>query len=436
MLRLVLALGISLAVLPSFASGALAQKPDATASTEKQQDPLELRADQVVDLLNAKIEPESIFNDDFLSAVPSPRFKAIAIQLTTQFGAALSVEELDPSSGNQAALEIRMERAIGKGSITIDPNDHNRVSGLLFRSFEPIDDDLTKIERDLNSLAGDVTWWFGPIDGTSPAITSSGADNQMPIGSAFKLYVLATLAGEVANGKRSWSDTISISDTRSFPSGMMQDWPKGAPVTLHTLASMMISISDNTATDALIDELGREAILQTLRDSGHAKPELNDPFLKTRELFLLKAGPKDRLRAYLGGAAQVQQQILDGMEDEEMSPGQVQVAFSGAPIALDVEWYASANDIIKLMGYIRERGEQVALEIMAINPSMPSHLRSKWLYSGYKGGSEPGVLNLSWLLIDADGQNHALILSQRNDDVRFDPSALELIAQRILSLEG
>jgi Beta-lactamase enzyme family len=435
MFRLVLVLAASLAVLPSFASGALAQEPEATASSAQQQTPLELRADQVVDLLNGEIEPESIFSEGFLSAVPSPQFKAIAIQLTTQFGAALSVEALDPSLGNQAALEIRMERAIGKGSITIDPSNDNRVSGLLFRTFEPIDDNVEKIEADLKALIGDVTWWYGPLGGNSPAITSSNSDKQMPIGSAFKLYVLATLTREVGEGKRSWGDTVILGDTRSFPSGMMQDWPEGAPVTLHTLASMMISISDNTATDALIDELGREAILETLRDSGHSRPELNAPFLKTRELFLLKAGPEGRLRTYLGGTAQVRQQILDGMEGEEVSTGEVQAAFSGAPIALDVEWFASADDIAKLMTYIRERADPIALGIMAINPSMPDRLRSKWLYSGYKGGSEPGVLNLSWLLTDANGQDYALILNQRDDDVRFDPTALELIAQRLLSAE-
>jgi Beta-lactamase enzyme family len=435
MFRLVLVLAASLAVLPSFASGALAQEPEATASSAQQQTPLELRADQVVDLLNGEIEPESIFSDGFLSAVPSPQFKAIAIQLTTQFGAALSVEALDPSSGNQAALEIRMERAVGKGSITIDPSNDNLVSGLLFRTFEPIDDNVEKIEADLKALTGDVTWWYGPLGGNSPAITSSGSDKQMPVGSAFKLYVLATLTREVGEGKRSWGDAVILGDTRSFPSGMMQDWPAGAPVTLHTLASMMIAISDNTATDALIDELGREAILETLRDSGHSRPELNAPFLKTRELFLLKAGPEGRLRTYLGGTAQLRQQILDGMEGEEVSTGEVQAAFSGAPIALDVEWFASANDIAKLMIYIRERADPIALGIMAINPSMPDRLRSKWLYSGYKGGSEPGVLNLSWLLTDANGQDYALILNQRDDDVRFDPTALELIAQRLLSAE-
>ncbi|NMB11632.1 MAG: serine hydrolase [Firmicutes bacterium] len=46
------------------------------------------------------------------------------------------------------------------------------------------------------------------------------------------------------------------SDYISLPSGMLQEWPVGSPITLHTLASLMSSISNNTATNALIDVEG------------------------------------------------------------------------------------------------------------------------------------------------------------------------------------
>ena len=42
------------------------------------------------------------------------------------------------------------------------------------------------------------------------------------------------------------------SDRASLPSGITQSWPAGSPVTLQTLATLMISISDNTATDTLV----------------------------------------------------------------------------------------------------------------------------------------------------------------------------------------
>lgn len=413
---------------------ALAQDDSAAQSVAAPETPIEMRAEQIVEIINGEAPPD-VFTDGFLAAVPPAQLQAISAQLTAQFGRALSVESVEPADGTRAALAIRMERAIARGGIAIDPRDYDKVSELLFQTFDPVDDSLEKIEADLAALTGNVTWWVGAIDGGSPAITSSGAEEQMPIGSTFKLYVLATLAREVAEGKRKWSDTVELGENRSFPSGMIQDWPKDAPITLHTLASLMISISDNTATDTLIDELGRDAIFRTMEESGHSQPELNEPFLKTREMFLIKAGPEGRLETYQRSGPDVRRQILEGIEDVDVPPNKVAAAFSGAPLALDVEWFASARDIVNLLRYIRRTADPQAHEIMAINPSMSQERREKFGYVGYKGGSEPGVLNLTWLLQDKAGRDYALILSQRDDDVRFDPSALELIAQRLLAYQ-
>ena len=411
-----------------------AQANEPSSAQENPRSPLEIRADEVIALINGELEPEDVFTQGFLNVVSAERFKSITQQLTSQFGRAIAVEELAPPYATRASLAIRMDEAIAKGGIAIDPANENRVSELLFQSFDPISDSVANIEADLRALNGEVSWWFGPLGKESTALTSFEPDQPMPIGSTFKLYVLATLAREVSQGKYAWSDTVTLGRNRSFPSGMMQDWPSDAPVTLHTLASLMISISDNTATDTLIDTLGRDAVLQTLIESEHSQPHLNDPFLKTREMFLLKSGPEGRLRTYLGAGADLRRQILDGIEDIAVPVGQVETAFSGPPIALDVEWLASANDIAALMRYMRAVADPEAFEIMAINPSTSKDTEGEWAYVGYKGGSEPGVLNLSWLLEDGDGRDHALILSWRNDDQRFDPTALELIAQRLLSL--
>lgn len=425
-------IGLAFALLlaqPTFAQSGASEEAETTSELTV----LEMRAEQVVALLNGEGDPQEIFTQGFLAAVPPAQLAGIVQQLSGQFGAALAVESLEPPGGNRAALEIRMERAIARGGIAIDTADNNKISELLFQSFDPLNDDSEQIETDLSALPGEVSWWFGPTDGTSPAL-SGGSSEAMPVGSTFKLYVLAALAREVAAGERNWSDTITLSDERSFPSGMMQDWPVNAPVSLHTLASLMISISDNTATDELIRVLGRDVILQTLVDSGHSEPSLNTPFLKTRDMFLLKAGPDERLNAYREGDAAMRGQILDTIDRPALSLDQVRTAFSGAPVALDVEWFASASDLISLFRFMRQTSDPEAFAIMAINPSMAPANRTDWSYVGYKGGSEPGVLNLTWFLTDETGRDHALVLSWANPDTVVDTTALELIAQRILSL--
>ena len=73
------------------------------------------------------------------------------------------------------------------------------------------------------------------------------------IGSAFKLYVLAELVRAVNDGERQWADVVALdSDVMSGPSGVLQGWPTGTPMTLQTLATLMIYISDNTATYNLV----------------------------------------------------------------------------------------------------------------------------------------------------------------------------------------
>ena len=50
----------------------------------------------------------------------------------------------------------------------------------------------------------------------------------------------------------------------------------------------MISVSDNTATDMLINLVGRSAVEAALTATGMASPALDRPFLTTREIFILK----------------------------------------------------------------------------------------------------------------------------------------------------
>ncbi len=433
MIRRAIAVAICGTLLGS-AAPVFAQQPDpaATEAAAQEKSALRIRSEQVVTFLNGEGEPSDLFTSEFLTAVPPSQLATIAQQMTTQFGKAVSVQSLDPIDETRARLQIRMERAIAKGSIALDRDNGDLIAGLLFQEFEPINDTPEKIESDLRALPGEVSAYFAPLSGLEPTI-SVEPDRQMALGSTFKLYVLAALAQDVANGERSWSETVEL-DTKSFPSGMMQDWPIGAPVTLHTLASMMISISDNTATDQLIRLLGRERVVQVVGDSGHSRPELNNPFLSTRELFLLKGGDRDRLATYASADADLREQILNGLEDDPPSAAEVERAFTSGPVAIDVEWFGNARDLENLFLFMGSYADDTTYDILAINPSMPPPMREKWKYVGYKGGSEPGVLNLTWLLVDQQDNAHILVLSWSNPAANVDDTQLELIAQRILSL--
>ncbi len=73
-----------------------------------------------------------------------------------------------------------------------------------------------------------------------------------------------------------------------MPTGVLQNLPDGTPVNLELLAQLMIQISDNTATDSLIEVLKKPRI--------EALSPRNIPILTTRELFQLIDPSNEKLK--------------------------------------------------------------------------------------------------------------------------------------------
>lgn len=428
---LVLALLAVLALtLPPQAFAQPAPEPPAATRTA-----LETRADQVVALLNASVEPADIFTDGFRAAVADDQIRTLSASFTAQFGRAVEVALLNPRDGTRAALEIRFERGLAKGGLAISPSEDNRINELRFTSIDAVavaGDTPAAIAADLAALPGEVNALFAPLGGTP--VISRNADTRLALGSTFKLYVLAALAEDVKAGRRKWSDIVVLTE-KSFPSGQLQNWPEGSPVTLHTLASLMISISDNTATDQLIAVLGKQRILKLMKDSGHSDPGANDPFLTTRELFLLKASDDETIARWrAAGPDDSVFLVSDNIGGPDAELARINAAFANGPKAIDIEWFASPADLAKLLAYMRKTADPKVFDIMAINPSATDAIKANWVYIGYKGGSEPGVLNLTWLLTDKQGRDWVLTLGWNNAAAVVDEGKLEGIAQRILLL--
>ena len=417
---------------PVAAQQAAAPSPETAQTAQTERTAIELRAQQVVAVINGEIEAEEVFSDSFFDDVPPDRLRAISQQLTSQFGAAISVETLEPVSGSRARIEIRMERAIAGGGIAIDPAAQNRGSELLLRGFEPVDDSAEKICADLGALPGDANALFARLDRLDQPVLAVNAERQLALGSAFKLYVLSALAEAVEAGDFAWDEVVALTE-KSFPSGQMQDWPQGAPVTLHTLATMMISISDNTATDQLIEVLGRERIEGELIVSGNSDPSRTLPFLNTRQLFALRGVSDETIERYRAADNAGQRAILAGLREGDVSEQRLQEVFSGGtPGAIDIEWFASPRDLAALLDRLAEH--ETARGVIAVNTHLPDRIVSNWEYVGYKGGSEPGVLNLTWLLRDEAGHYWIATVGWNDPDAAVELDTLELIAQRILAL--
>jgi beta-lactamase class A len=389
-------------------------------------------ADGIAAVLQGKKPAAEVFSPAFLAAVPPEKLAGLTAQIAAQFGPLEGLDSVTASGPTSGVIGLRFARAVYSGPFAIDSD--GKVVNLLLNDYRPIGDDPATIERDLAALPGVAGAYYGPLDGSAP-ILAVNADRQFALGSTFKLYILAALAKQVESGTRHWDDVVRIDDIRSLPSGQMQDWPKDAPVTLQTLATMMISISDNTATDQLIHILGRDALDAEVRGSGNSAPDRTLPFLTTRELFALKADPA-RGAKYAALSEPEQATAVEALAQEiAADPAKVATPAFTAPTLIDsVEWFANAADLRKVLAEIAALKDSTARDILAVSPSIPAAKRKDWAYAGFKGGSEPGVLNLTWLLQKPGGEWRILTMSWNNPAGAVETAPFELLSQRIMAL--
>ncbi len=360
---------------------------------------------RIVPWLEGEAAPDAVFADVFLRAIPAEQLRALPQQLVAQYGAPVSAS-VEPASPASGTLTIRFERGTGSGDVVVGAD--GKIAGLLLRSFAATDDSVARLGQELAALHGATAWGLYRLDATGAPqrIAGANSDAHLAIGSAFKLAVLGTLDAEIAAGRRRWSDVLTL-DAKSFPSGTLQTWPTGSPLTLHTLAALMISISDNTATDILIRALGRERIERFAAQHGGASGPNAAPFLTTVEAGVLKSNGALRDRWLAARTAEARRAVLASAPAGSFTVDRVSMeALAGErPGDIDrTEWFASPDNMARLLGWFATRGSSESRAILGISPTVAEVRPGGWRYVGFKGGSETGVISTNVLAQDAAGR--------------------------------
>ncbi len=345
--------------------------------------------------------PAAMYGAEFLKAVPVDKLAEIYKSFFTKHGRVTQVDVQPGAAAAHGVFTFRYQDVDMPVTLTIEPEAPHRVVGLWFGPPAPRVKSWDEVVARLAKLPGEVGFQAVRLD-DGKSLASHQPDKALGIGSAFKLYVLATLVDE----KTPWDKVIYLDNRqKSLPGGVLQDWPAGAPLTVHTAATEMISISDNTAADMLLAFAGREEVERRLGAFGMKNPEANMPFLNTREFFRLKSDAALR-KEYLEVGADARRKMLVRMDDmPRLKPADL---FWNGPGAIDrIEWFASAADLCRVLGWLDAHGGETALAIMAVNSgkALPA---DRFAYVGYKGGSESGVLSMNWLLHARDGRHYAM----------------------------
>ncbi|MCW1428422.1 class A beta-lactamase-related serine hydrolase [Novosphingobium sp. JCM 18896] len=392
----------------------------------------EQRVADILATLQAKTDPVAVFAPPFVAAVPPAQLAVLVAQLERENGRLLGTEDFRSESPTRGQFNLRFERATAVAIFSIEAAAPYRVTGLRIGAVSPLGDSAARIAADFAALPGRSGFVVQRLGQTAP-IAASNADAQFAVGSTFKLWVLDALVEEIAAGRHRWDEVVRL-NARSLPSGITQDWPPDAPVTVETLTTLMISMSDNTATDTLIRLIGRERVAARVRASGHADPSRMLPLLTTAEAFALKFSPASR-EAYARADDAGQARILASLDTDRLLATADLTALDGLPTAIDsIEWFASPEDVARVLDGLRRRRDPRVLQILGVAPTMAKDLRERFAYVGYKGGSEAGVVSLSWLVQRKSGDWIVVAASWNDPAAAVDTQRLAGLAERLLRL--
>ncbi|PTA68364.1 serine hydrolase [Deinococcus arcticus] len=350
-------------------------------------------------LFAAPLDP-ALFTPEFLQAVPPAQLSALLDSLRAQFGTLQTVT----LAGEGATLTFS-NGAVQVRALALDAQ--GRIEGLLIAPPRP-EVKLTTLDEAraaFAALPGQVSVLVQEVGG--PARLSLNAARPLAVASAFKLAVLGEVQAQVQAGRLKWTDEVTLQDAdRVFSSAALEGAPAGQRFTLRALAAQMISVSDNTATDLLLRAVGRGGVERRLGARV---------MVSTREAFILKHPANAALLREYRAAGLNEPARRAVLARTAALPLPAPETWPDGPQALDVEWFVSAQHLCRLMA------EVAALPETQRNPGVarPGAFNTV----SYKGGSEPGVLNLTTQVTTAAGRTYCVAATwnhtQALDDDHF-----------------
>jgi Beta-lactamase enzyme family len=381
------------------------------------------------------------FTAEFRSAISVEALRAVFNDLYKDVGACESYQ-VELTGANHFVLTIHGAKKLNVVLNLSYDDQQSRFNGVTLGGI--LDPDLrieswNDLESTLKNLdpEGKLSTTLQTEDGS--VAFHHNSDEKLAIGSTFKLYVLGTLEELIGRGVLKWNELLPIKEElKSLPSGVMQTWPAGKSATLYEYAEKMISLSDNTATDHLLELLGREAVENMLVQMGNTYEPQFYPLLATAEMFKLKWAISPRATEdYLHSdrpSRLIKLQNLKSVSISEFGRNGIEV---GKPHLIDkIEWFATTQEACKAMFALASKNSPAVRSILSKNTPVLKDVgstKSHWAYAGYKGGSEPGVLNMTYLLETKSGQRACLAMSWNNNFKAVSLNRFVTIVQKTLS---
>jgi len=123
------------------------------------------------------------------------------------------------------------------------------------------------IQRSLRDFQGEIGFIIKDLQ--SGRVIAHDPDQRFPSASMVKIPIMAACFKAAEDGRFSLQDAMTLERRDKVRgSGLLRASPSGTPVTVEKLIDLMITDSDNTAANMLIDLLGFDYLSQAFKDLG------------------------------------------------------------------------------------------------------------------------------------------------------------------------
>ncbi|HEX5504254.1 MAG TPA: serine hydrolase [Thermomicrobiales bacterium] len=281
-------------------------------------------------------------------------------------------------------------------------------------------------QRRVEELAGEIDGVVGVAarDLASGAEVAVNADEPFPTASVMKVPILFELYRQAEAGQVDLDRRVPYGAAHRVPgSGVLQDLAYGLAPTVKDLATLMITVSDNTATDMVLDLVGVAPLNETIGRLGLTRTAI--PF-STRGLLysmvgLDPANPEHTYDLFL----------------ERSKAGQVD--WGSRALADTSNNVSTPRDLNRLLELI-ERRERLSdascaamldiLKAQKYNTIIPLHLPAG-VAVAHKTGSLRGVRNDVGIVYAPDGPYLLSLFAKRLSDQVAGASALAEISKAV-----
>lgn len=170
-----------------------------------------------------------------------------------------------------------------------------------------------RIEAELKSYDGNMCIYADDMKGHVIAI---GADEKFETASTIKTFILACLFDEVEKGFASLEDKLTYEESHMVDgSGVLCALEPGAVLRVKDVATLMIIVSDNIATNMMIDYLGVDTINDCIQKLGCKDTVLHNPIHFDQYEKLGTTTPRDYAGVFLKLA---KHELISPEADEKM----------------------------------------------------------------------------------------------------------------------